>query len=191
MNTSLIFVIIFLCRTREAVDQLWSYESDKGSWCTVDLCSPRHCMESCGVESCATPPPKPLSPLAKPLQAQSTSSLAERWTRMEHIKKIHTQSNQWSADAVYFRTSNIILWNTPQISHLLSIDYCYLVRLINHNSEIKAHACIYRISSAVLQTISYAISDVHDVYCNNLIEVKHFLNPCPTQGTRTYLLVDL
>jgi hypothetical protein len=39
---------------------------DKRCWCTVDLCSARPCVGSCEVESCAPPPPKPLTPPPHP-----------------------------------------------------------------------------------------------------------------------------
>ncbi len=45
--------------------------------------------------------------------------------------------------AIYLLTSIIFLWNTPQISYLLSIDCYNLFRLINHNSRIIASVCAF------------------------------------------------
>jgi hypothetical protein len=50
--------------------------------------------------------------------------------------------------AIYFLASSI-----SQISCLLSFDYYYLLRLINHNSGIKAPAYINHIVSAALLTV--------------------------------------
>jgi hypothetical protein len=41
---------------------LCSHVLDKGSWCTVDLWWAWPSVESCGVESCDPPTPKPLNP---------------------------------------------------------------------------------------------------------------------------------
>ncbi len=50
--------------------------------------------------------------------------------------------------AIYFLTGIIFLWKTPQISCLLCIDCYDLFRLNNHNSRIKASACVQHIASA-------------------------------------------
>jgi hypothetical protein len=60
----------------------------KGSWCTVNLCSARPCVESCRIEMCPSSTQAIHPPLLKLVQIQSTSSLAEGWTWMVHTKRI-------------------------------------------------------------------------------------------------------
>jgi hypothetical protein len=120
----------------------------------MDMC------ELCGVKSCAllhpshsAPHPSylaPPSPAPKRLQVQSTGSLTEGWTWMEHTKKILRAAKSviggcWTMCmriAIFFPTNNIFLWNTSQISCLLSIDCFNLLRLINHSSGKKSSVCV-------------------------------------------------
>ncbi len=141
-------------RTREAD------VPDKRRWCTVDLCSARPCVESHRVESCTPPPPKPRSP---PTQATLGSVYQQPYRGMDldgaHQEDLHTAKNPWSMDAAwreptlsfYFHISIISLWNTPQISCLLSM-IVVIFWVINHKSRIKASACVNHISSSVSWT---------------------------------------
>ncbi len=96
----------------------------------------------CGVESCAPPPHKPLSPVSKPLQSHTSWEMDLDGAPQEDscgaksvISKCQTIC---LLIAIYFPTSIIFLWNTSRISCPLSNDCYYLFRLISHNSGIKA-----------------------------------------------------
>ncbi len=117
---------------------LCSYMLDKRSLCAADLCSTRPCVELCGVESCAPPPSKPLSPPCpskfRLILLAASQKNRPGWSTSKRLRAAKSMSIECRTMcmkiAIYFPTKIIFLWKRSQISCPLSIDYYYLFRLI-------------------------------------------------------------
>ncbi len=111
----------------------------------------------CGLESYALHPNhSPPSPYPSHFRISLLTALQRdepKWSRPK--RSVHCQfrdqrmPDDMSVYFHFFSHQDYFLWNTPEISCLLSVDHYYLFRLIKRKSGIKASACVSRMSSAV------------------------------------------
>jgi hypothetical protein len=116
-----------------------------------------HCSQS------STPPPTQATQPSCPSHFRLSLLAVDRGMDLDGVHQEASRTDKsvvskcWTMCmiiAIYFLLASIIfLWNTSQISCLLSFDCYYLLRLINHNSGIKAPAYINHIVSGALLTV--------------------------------------